>query len=154
MSELTTTWSEHDAALSRILELAESSLSIFDADLARFERPDNAAILQRFLSAREHRVRIVVRNAAPLRENSPRLWKLLGIYDTAMTVFECPESLVELTDSFVIADDRHGLVRFHEDQPRCKTIVNDALECKPYVQRFEDLVGECGVTVGTTTLGL
>ena len=155
MTELTTTWSEHDASLCRVLALAQETLCVFDEDLARYERADNAAILQRFLAADgEHRARIVVRNADLLRSDSPRLWKLLETFTGTLTVFECPASLVELSDSLLIADGKHALVRFHEDQPRCKTIIDNGVECKPYCQRFEELVGECGEAIGATTLGL
>jgi hypothetical protein len=154
-SAIITSWGEHDAALSRVLALAEKSLWIFDADLARYERSDNLAILQRFLAGEgEQRLRIVVRDVDKLRAERPRLWKLLETHGESMTVFACPPALAELTDSLLICDDRHALVRFHEDQPRCKTIIDNTLECKPYSQRFEDLVAECGEPIGTTTLGL
>jgi hypothetical protein len=154
-SALITSWGEHDAALSRVLALAEESLSIFDADLARYERSDNIASIQRFLAGDgERHLRIVVRDIDALRADRPRLWKLLETYGQVMTVFACPPEFAELTDSLLISDGRHALVRFHEEQPRSKTIIDDPLECKPYKQRFEDLVAECGEAIGTTTLGL
>ncbi len=154
-STLITNWGEHDAALSRVLALAEKSLSILDEDLARYERSDNVAILQRFLAGEgEQRLRIVVRDVDALRSERPRLWKLLETHGEAMQVFACPPALAELTDALLISDGRHALVRFHEDQPRCKTIIDNVLQCKPYSQRFEDLIGECGEAIGTTTLGL
>ena len=48
-TELTTHWSEHDAALATILRSLTTSLLVFDEDLVRLglERPENVEILRR-----------------------------------------------------------------------------------------------------------
>ena len=156
-SELSTSWSEHDTSLLKILELASQTLCIFDADLSKLklERPANAELLRRFLSSdRQHRLLIAVKNAEPFRRDSPRLMKLLATYTQSMTMIECPPHLASLTDSMCIADERHALIRFHTDSARAKTIINNIDECAPYVQRFEDILKEGGEQVCASTLGL
>lgn len=156
-SELTTSWSQYDASLSAILPRATQIIRVFDEDLARLklERADRADVLQRFLAGGpNNRVQIVVRNAEPLRRNSPRLMKLLALYSETLSVVQCPPHLASLGDSLLICDDRHALVRFHEDHARAKLIVDSATDCAPYLRRFADLVGEGGEPVSATTLGL
>ena len=109
---LMTTWSDYASAVQRVLSLAERELKVFDADLVRLqlERPENAALLQSFLAAdRANRLRIVVRDAAPLRNASPRLWRLQTLYPASMTVMTCADSLAGLSDSLLIADARHAV---------------------------------------------
>lgn len=156
-SELILSWGEHDQSLRKILELATQSLRIFDEDLSKLklERTDNAELLRRFLGTdRQHILRIAVRNAEPFRRDSPRLMSLLTLFPQNMIVHACPAHLASLSDSLVIADDRHGLVRFHKDGARSKTIIDDAEQCKPYVNRFEDILKEGGEQICASILGL
>jgi len=156
-SELTTSWSQYDASLSEILPRAAQTVRIFDEDLVKLklERSDNVEVLRSFLgSSAQNRLQIIIRDAGPLRRNSPRLMKLLADYSDKMAVTRCPEHLISLSDSLVICDDCHALVRFHEDHARAKLIVDSAADCAPYVRRFEDLLSEGGEPISATTLGL
>jgi hypothetical protein len=156
-AELITSWSEHDSSLQRILHLAAQSLCIFDDDLARLklERPDNAALLRALLAAGgERTLQIVLKNPDPLRRASPRLMQMLATYPQCMTVIECPPHVAALADSLFIVDRRHALVRFSRDYPRCKAIIDDAVQCAPYVHRFAQIIDEGGEQISATTLGL
>ena len=156
-AELITTWTEHDNSLQRLLCLASNNLRIFDEDLARLklERPDNAEMLRGFLVAGGQRtVQIVLRNAEPLRRVCPRLMTLLATFPHCLTIVECPPHLASLADSLFIVDDRHALVRFSRDYPRAKAIIDDAVECMPYVHRLAEIRNEGGEQVCATTLGL
>ena len=156
-TELTTSWSQYATSLSAILPRATQLIRIFDKDLVRLnlERLENAEVLRRFLgNSAKNRLQIVLRDAGPLRRNSPRLLKLLSDHFDQMSVIECPEHLRSLSDALVICDDCHALVRFHEDHARAKLIVDSAADCAPYVRRFEDLLSEGGDPVSPTTLGL
>ena len=156
-SELIMNWGHHDQSLQKILELATQSLRIFDEDLSKLklEQTENAELLRRFLGTdRQHILCIVVRNAEPFRRESPRLMSLLTLLPQNMTIHESPPHLASLSDSLVIADDRHALVRFHKDGARSKTIIDDAEQCKPYVNRFEDILKEGGEQICASTLGL
>lgn len=156
-SELTTHWSEHDASLQAMFRLLSVSLSIFDEDLAKLglERPENVEALRRFLSGgKRHLVRIVLKNAEPLRRSNPRLFKLLATYPDQMSVVQCPEQLCSLNDSLFIVDDRHALVRFHKDNARSRVIIDDSEACAPYAERFAEIAREGGESISATTLGL
>lgn len=150
-------WSEHDESLTSILRSLSASLAIFDEDLTRLrlERPENVEILRRFLaSSGRNGVQIVVKNAEPFRNQSPRLFNLLATYPERLSVVQCPEHLRALDDSLVIVDHMHALIRFHRDHARSRVIVGDATACAPYVQRFNDIVNEGGEPISATTLGL
>ena len=156
-SELITNWAEHDSSLQKILLLASQTLRIFDEDLVKLklERPANAETLHQFLGAdRRNSLQIIVKNAEPVRRNSPRLMKLLATHTQNMTILEGPQQLALLNDSLVIADGKHALVRFHKDNERAKAIFDNAEECMPYRLRFEEILKEGGEQVSATTLGL
>lgn len=155
--ELITTWGEHDSALEKVLTRATRALRIFDADLVklRLERPESIEILGNFLGADiNNQLRAIIRNAEPLRRNSPRLMKLLALHPQNMLIVECPEQIAKLSDSMLISDEQHALIRFHQDNVRSKIILDGAEECLPYLNRFEEIVKEGGEQVSATVLGL
>ncbi|MEO8410943.1 MAG: hypothetical protein ABI478_10260 [Propionivibrio sp.] len=156
-SELITSWGEHGNALTRLLLLASKSLCVFDQDLEklRLEDAGNAELFQRFLAAdSRHQLQIAVRNAAPMQRNCPRLMRLLALHAANISIIACPDQLSSLNDSLLIVDDRHTLIRFHQDHARGKIIVDSPEECAPYVNRFADIVREGGDAISATTLGL
>lgn len=155
--ELITSWADHDCGLQKVLLLATRSIRIFDADLARLglERQENAFFLRRFLTAApQNTLQIVLRNVEPLRRTSPRLFKLLEDFPQTMQVRECAPQLAALTDAMLLADERHALIRFHEDHARSRAIVDNSDACRPYLLRFEEILREGGMPISATTLGL
>lgn len=155
--ELITSWTDHDSSLQKVLLLARRCIRIFDADLARLrlETPENALFLRRLLTeAPRNTLQIVVRDAEPFRRNSPRLMKLLADFPASMHVRECAPQIASLTDSLLLSDDCHALVRFHQDHARARAIIDNADACRPYLLRFEQILAEGGTPVSATTLGL
>ena len=155
--QLLTNWSEHDDSLPKVLLLATRTLRVFDEDLTRLglEKPENAFFLRRFLALnRQNTLVIVVRNPDPLRRNSPRLMKLLSDFPGVMTIHECAPHLVSLSDTMVLADHAHALIRFHKDHARSKVVIDNADECRPYILRFEEILKEGGTPISATPLGL
>ncbi|GHU32768.1 hypothetical protein AGMMS50256_23450 [Betaproteobacteria bacterium] len=156
-TELITHWSEYDIAAQKILRLATRSIRIFDPDLAKLklESRENALVLRQFLSTVPHNtLQIVLRNAEPFRNNSPRLFKLLTDFPHAMQVWECASSLKKLSDAIFLSDDRHALIRIHEDHARSRVIIDSANESSRYLTRFEEILAEGGTPISATTLGL
>lgn len=154
---LLTTQAEHDAAFDEILPLAARSLKIFDRDLSLFrvERPAAIEQLSRLLTAGPDRtVDIAVQDAAAVQSRCPRLIALLAVHGHHLRLIQTAEQLDGLTDAFMIADDRHCLVRFHRDQPRGKAITDDPDSTQAYVDRFESIWSEGGTPIGAMTLGL
>ncbi|GHU18526.1 hypothetical protein FACS189475_04160 [Betaproteobacteria bacterium] len=156
-TELITHWSEYDYAARKILLLATRSIRIFDSDLARLklESRENALLLRQFLTAApQNTLQLVLRNPQPFRNDSPRLFKLLTDFPHAMQVRECASSLTKLSDTIFLADDRHALIRIHDDHARSRFIVDSAEDCRRYLTRFEEILAEGGTPISATTLGL
>ena len=156
-SELITCWTDHGAAIDKILARATRSLCIFDEDLTRldFEQAGRAETLRQFLAAdRQRTIRIALRNSEPLLRKCPRLMKLLATYGQTLSILQCPPHLASLSDALLLADESHGLIRFHQDQPRAKCILDDVNACRPYHVRFEDILKEGGTFISPTLLGL
>jgi hypothetical protein len=134
--------SGYRAAIDRTLALAVREIRIFDRDLARMGLDDSThvAALRAFLAAgRARRIRIVLHDTGPLERQMARLLTLLRSHAHAIEVRRTPEHLRSLADSWVIADQSHGTVRFHEDQPRGRLVIGAANEIQPWWQRFDDL---------------
>ena len=156
-SELMTTWAEHDASVERLLPMARHSIAIFDRDLScfRLESPMLHDHLVRFL--RDHpgaTLRIAVRQADALQRNSPRLMQLLRLFAHNFHLVETPPHLAHLSDSMLLVDDGHALIRFHHDFARCREIVGDAEACQPYRKRFEEIWNDGCTPISATTIGL
>ena len=156
-TRLITTWAEYESAVHDMLALATHKLRIFDENLSslKLDRPDRLLILRQLLSAGpEHGVEITLLDAGHLRRNCPHLMELLAAHTHNLKIIECPPHLATLSDSLIIADGLHGVVRFHKDHARAKIIINDAEACAPYQQRYEQILEEGGTPVTATTLGL
>lgn len=155
-SQLLTSQGELDAALDRVLALAEGTIDLFDGDLSAMaiERPSRIAALQRVLAERAHQVRIVVQDGARVQATCPRLMRLFETHGHHFALLQAADSLLELKDSFVIADGRHALVRFHRDQPRGRLIEDGEGDVRPYATRFADIVAEGGHRLSARLAGL
>ena len=156
-SELISSWADYDGALQKILLVASRTLCIFDDDLSKLklEGRENSESLRRFLSARQGNcLCIVLKDAEPLRSHSPRLMKLLTNYPQQMSVIECPLHLAPINNSLCLADDRHALVRIHQDHARARIVIDSPSDCAPYLQQFAAILNEGGEPISATTLGL
>ena len=157
-SRLITTWSEHDSAVQEILDLSPSTLQVFDEDLSplKLENPERIAALNRLLASGQEgrQLTIVVQKTDFVRQYSPQLLKLLRVYSPTLRIIHAPPHLDALKDSLLIADGRHALVRFHRDHARSRLIIDESQECKPYLKRFEEILGEGGDPISAITLGL
>ncbi len=155
--ELITTWGEYQSALDRLLGMARRSICIYDEDLSqiKLESPTRLNELRRLLrESQNNALRIAVRNAAPLRQQSPLLMTLLATYSHAAATQETPATIAHLRDSMILVDDLHALVRFEKDQPRSKILTDDPDALRPYINRFNEIWNEGGEVIANTTLGL
>lgn len=144
-------------AIDALLAATRQDLCVFDADLANMglEQPARSEMLERLLaSRRDSRLRIVVHDPEPLERRSPRLLKLLQRHPGAMEVRQTPKPLSHLADCFLLGDARHGVVRFHAQQPRGKCFLDDAEATQPWRQRFEDLWEAATPGISASRLGL
>jgi uncharacterized protein YecE (DUF72 family) len=156
-AEMITHWSEYGSAVHKTLFLATRSVRIFDPDLGKLglETRENASFLRSFLaSAPYNTLQIILRNAEPFRHNSPRLFELLRDFPHAVQVWECAPHLMDLTDAMLLSDDRHAVIRVHQDHARSRVITDDAGACRAYLTRFEEILAEGGTPISAMTLGL
>lgn len=154
---LLTSWGEYETAIGQLLPLAQHSVAIFDSDLIalQLEKLPVSAALAAFLSrSPDAQLRIAVQSAQPARERCPRLMQMLRWSAHKFHFVEVPQHLAQLSDSLLLIDGEHGIIRFHQDHPRGKEILSSPEGCKPYNQRFEEIWAEGGTPIGATTLGL
>lgn len=144
-------------AIDEIIPLAEKEIRVFSGDLTRMapEEPERVAALEAFLAGdRQRRLRIVVHDPEPMAKHMPRFVDLAVRRGHMIEVRQTPENLRSLADRFLLADDRHGVVRFHVDHARGKLVLFDPKELGPWQQRFQDLWLASTPCSPSTTLGL
>lgn len=155
-STLLTTYGEYDAAIDLILSLAERRLDIFDHDLAllKLDQPTRHAALQRLLAYPHHQLRIVVQDSQNVRSRLPLLMRLLDTHGHHFSLIEADEKLQHLSDSIIVADNAHALLRFHREQPRGKILEDEEEEVKPYERKFQSILDEGGTALSPRVAGL
>ena len=155
-STLLTSYGEYDTAVDLILSLAETRLDIFDHDLSRLklDHPSRHAALIRLLSAPHHQLRIVVQNSRAVVTRHPLLIRLLDTHGHHFSLIEADEKLQHLSDSIIVADNAHALLRFHRDQPRGKLLEDEEEEVKPHHRKFLSIFDEGGTPVSPRVAGL
>lgn len=148
---------DYRAALDRVLALAAREIRIFDPDLVAMRLDESARIdaLTRFLlGAPDRRISIVVHDPEPAEKHMPRLLNLLARHSHAVTVRRSPDNLRHLADAHLLADDRHGVRRFHVTQPRSALIEDDRDYIHPWWDRFGELWESSQSCLGTSVSGL
>ncbi|MBS1198529.1 MAG: hypothetical protein H6R18_2314 [Proteobacteria bacterium] len=156
-TELFTSWGDYQIAIDRLLALAQHELRIYDKNLVqlKLENPARIEMLKRLLAnSRGITLRITLRDAGHLRDQSPRLMELLRNNGHRMAITETPENLAHLRDGMILADDSNGLILFDQDQPRCKLIVDDIGGTSAYLRRFEEIWQEGGHPFSASVAGL
>lgn len=155
-STLLTSYGEYAAAIDRLLALAERRLDIFDHDLSslKLDQPDRHAALTRLLASPSHRLRIVVQDGQAALARHPRLSRLLETHGHQFSLIEADPKLQHLSDSMLLADGSHALLRFHQDQPRGKLLEDEADEVKPYERKFQSILDEGGTPLSSRVAGL
>ena len=140
--QLLTSEAEYRQACDTVLGRAERELLIFDHDLRNLQLDDGTRLqlLSDFLAAgRLRRIRIVLHDPGPLHQQAPRLMHLIARFSHLIYVRQSPDNLRHLADTHLLADDTHGVRRFHIEQPRSALVVEDPAYIHPWWQRFEEL---------------
>ena len=156
-STLFTSWTDYDQALTTTLAAVSQQLLIFDRDLAplALERRDRQDLLVAFFrGSPQARLQIAVQDPAHLLTAMPRTLRLLATFGHQASVVRTSERLASLRDSMVLADGRHGVVRFDHDHARGKIVTDDEAEISPYQRRFNEILADGGEPVPTSVLGL
>jgi hypothetical protein len=133
---------EYRQACDTVLSRAQHELLIFDHDLVtmQLDKKVRLDLLTDFLEADAlRRVRIVLHDPGPLERDAPRLLQLIARFSHVIEARQSPDNLRHLADTHLLADGRHGVRRFHVDQPRSALILDDRTYIHPWQQRFEEL---------------
>ena len=154
---LLTSEADYRQACDTVLARAETEILIFDRDLAalRLEESARLAALTGFLQKSPvSRVRMVLHDPGPVERKAPRLMQLIARFSHLIEARQSPDNLRHLTDTHLLADEGHGVRRFHVDQPRSALILDDPAYVSPWRQRFEELWALSLPCLRTTTTGL
>jgi len=133
---------DYRRACDTILARAERQILIFDRDLVALRLEENARleVLTGFLHGDGlRRIRMVLRDPVPLQRSMPRLMRFIARFLHVIDVRQSPDNLRQLADTHVLADEDHGVRRFHVDQPRSALVLDDRGYIHPWRQRFEEL---------------
>jgi hypothetical protein len=140
--QLFTSEVEYRQACDMVVGRAGRELLIFDRDLRKLQLEDNIRLqlLTSFLASdRLRRIRIALHDPEPLHRQAPRLMQVIARFSHMIEVRQSPGNLRHLADSHLLADDAHGVRRFHIDQPRSALVIDDPAYIHPWWQRFEEL---------------
>lgn len=144
-------------AIDAALAAAREEIRILDKDLIRMEieQPARVETLTAFLAGnRDRRLRLLLHDSGPLERRSPRLLSLLRQFGHAIEVRQIPEHYRHLQECQVLADRRHGTLRFHADHPRGNLLLDAPEDIHPWWQRFDDLWEQSQPCAPATTLGI
>ncbi len=147
---------EMTQALLQLLPQAHSHIRVFDRQLESFPLESLAAIalLQPFLARPQTRLTLILQRPEATLTRRPRLMDLLRRYAPGFQLLQTPPHLDHLADACLLIDDIGGLIRFHQDQPRGKILQGEKAACRPYIQRFQDILAEGCTPLSASPLGL
>ena len=147
---------EYEAAIDKVLEKATSRIRIFDHTLGReYNTVRRSDVLRRFLLARRRNsLQIVLHDTRTLDRNCPRLLNLLRTYGHAISIHETHPTAKLVYDPFVIVDDRCFVHRFHFDEMRGLSALQDPIGTNTFIERFSEIWEASSPAVFATTLGL
>lgn len=155
--QLLTSEAEYRQACDTVLGRARHEILIFDRDLAALRLDEKARLdlLAGFLQGQVPRhLRMVLHKPETPMRNSPRLMQLIQRFSHAIEVRQSPDNLHYVADTHILADEEHGVRRFHVDQPRSALVLDDPAYLSPWRQRFEELwaLSQPCLTLNTTGL--
>ncbi|RIX46977.1 MAG: hypothetical protein D3M94_09780 [Rhodocyclales bacterium GT-UBC] len=156
--ELITSWSEYQLAFERILAMATQKVAIYDANLKlyKLDSPPQQLQIKRILLLGGHtsRLRIALRATDEVYRETPRLINLLNTYGHVFAMQQTAPELSHLRDAMIIVDDQHALIRFEQNLPRSKLLINENDEVRPYGARFDEIWDQGGDMIHANVLGL
>ncbi|MEO8157660.1 MAG: hypothetical protein ABI648_07665 [Betaproteobacteria bacterium] len=147
---------EYETAIDAILQKATGKIRVFDHTLGReYNTPGRTDVLRRFLLAsRRNTLQIVVHDIATMDRNCPRILHLLRSFGHAISINETHHSAKLVYDPFVVVDDRCFVHRFHFDEMRGLSGMDDPIGTNTFIERFGEIWEASSPAVFATILGL
>jgi hypothetical protein len=148
---------EYQAAIDRVIAVAQSTLHIFDIDFTRgdYGSVKRYELLQDFLRRNsKNTLAIVLHDVSYFTSHCPRLMNLLRLHSHAMAVYQTTDRARVANDPFVIADELHYVHRLHRDHARSVLALDDPNGATSIEGRFQEILEASHPAVFATTLGL
>lgn len=147
---------EYEAAVDTALQKATGKIRIFDSSLGKgYNSLHRTDLLRQFLLAsRRNTFQIVLHDTSTIDRNCPRLLNLLRTYGHAISIHETHPTAKSVYDPFVIVDDRCFVHRFHFDEMRGLSAVDDPIGTHTFIERFSEIWEASSPAKSATTLGL
>ena len=148
---------EFAAALDEVIGRTERSLRIFDPTLAGygFNTAARDEQLRTFLlKRRSNRVMIAVHDTSAITQGAPRLMRLLRQFSHAIAIHQTNDAIRNLEDVLVISDDLHCVRRPHHAHPKGVVYLDDPVETREWLNRFNAIWEQSTPAVSATTIGL
>jgi hypothetical protein len=147
----------YETAINRVIQSAVKNVCIFDFNLADsgYNSPQRIQLLHNFLRlGSTNRLTIILHETDYLTKYCPRMMNLLSQFSHAIRIEQTGNQPRQRQDSFVVADSRHCVRRFHYDHFRGQMAWNDDAICISLVQQFDELDKNSDSVISATTLGL
>lgn len=137
------------------IEAARLTLDLFDPDYSVYPLGTlEADTLMRAFLARGGRLRLALHDPAHIERHAPRFLRLLRDYSHLCECRQTPRVLRQLTDSFIIADERDIVRRFHSDHLRGEASFGDPAAIELPRHRFDAIWVESRPVLYPTVTGL
>ena len=130
---------EFSAAFDEIFAKTKHNLRIFDSTLADFgmnSAAREAQLRALLLRRRANRLMIVVHDTTLISRRSARLMRLVREFSHSITIHQTNDEIRNLEDVLVIGDDKHCLRRRNFSHPRGAVYLDDPVETREWLNRF------------------
>jgi hypothetical protein len=144
-------------ALNDVINKATRTLRMFDPTVQEFglNSPQREEQLRSFLLAsRNSKLLIAVHDPQHITIACPRLMRLLRQFSHAITIHRTNDTIRNIEDVLVIADDLHCLRKPHAERPNGAVYFDDPVETRGWNNRFNEIWEQSTPSVSATTIGL
>ncbi len=144
-------------ALNTICGMATRTLCIFEQDFdgLGFNSERRYDLLQHFLIANPYnRLYLLAHDTNYLARDCPRIGMLLRNFSHNMQVFRTPQHMMNISEPFAVADEKHYVRRFHFDDTRGILAENDPQGARALHSQFMEMWAASRPGLSGTTTGL
>lgn len=147
---------QYEAALDELLPHASSRIRVFDREFSpHYSSTRRIEVLRSFVLAdRNRKIWMLAHDASKVASHCPRLVNLLRQFSQAVSIHQTSEEAARIYDPFCITDEAGYVRRFHFDDARGVTSLNDEVTARDLVRRFDEMWELSTPALSATTLGL
>lgn len=148
---------DYVAALDTLCDMATRSLCIFEQDFdgLGFNSEKRYDALRRFLLASPYnRLYLLAHDTRYLARDCARMSMLLRQFSHSMQIYRTPPHMMNISEPFAVADEKHYVRRFHFDDTRGVFAQNDPQGARVLHSQFTEMWAASRPGVSATTTGL